>query len=188
MKENSAKTDDIQKALRQGDEKAFELLFLTYFSKVKFFIKNILKSDVEAEELAQDIFVKIWINRESIDFGKGMSAFLHTSARNATINYLKKKFTHDNYVNDHLYLNSDDVSESIEEGYYAQETALLIKMAISQMPDRRKEIYELSREKGLRNDEIALRLDISKKTVENQLSLALSEIRKIINSFLILIF
>lgn len=184
MRKTSTNTN-IEESLRQGDEKAFELLFITYFKRVKYFIRGIIKSDEEAEELAQDVFVKLWINRESIDFGKGMSAYLHISARNATINYLKKKFTHDMYINDWQYRDGNDMYESVEEGYYAQETALLIKMAVSHMPDRRKEIYELSREKGLHNEEIADRLDISKKTVENQLSLALSEIRKVITSFFV---
>lgn len=178
---NEQTSNKIQESFRKGDEKAFELLFITNFTKVKYFIKGLIKSEEDAEELAQDVFVKLWINKDTIDFGKSMNAFLHTAARNATINYLKKKFMHDTYVNEQLY--KDAMQESVEDVYYAQETALLIKMAVSQMPERRREIYEMSRNNGLSNDEIAVRLDISKKTVENQLSLALNEIRKIITFF-----
>ena len=172
---------EVQKAIKGSDEKTFELVFVTYFNKVKYFIYGLIKSEEDAEELAQDIFVKLWINKESIDFDKNLNAYLHTIARNTTINYLKKKFTHETYVNEQLH--QEVVKESVEESYYAQETDLLIKMAVSQMPERRKEIFDLSRGKGLSNDDIAEKLGISKKTVENQLSLALNEIRKIINFF-----
>lgn len=171
----------IQNAIKEGDEKAFEMVFVTYFNKVKYFIFGLIKSEEDAEELAQDIFVKLWVNRESVDFEKSLGSYLHTSARNATINFLKSKFVRDSYVSDQLH--QEEGNESTEEGYYAQETALLIKMAVSQMPEKRKTIFELSREKGLSNDEIASQLGISKKTVENQLSLALKEIRKIITFF-----
>ena len=174
-------TEVVENAIKKGDEKAFELIFVTYFNKVKYFIVGLIKSQDDAEELAQDIFVKLWMNRETIDFEKNLSSYLHTAARNATINFLKSKFVRDSYASDQIYQGEE--KESVEENYYAQETALLIKMAVSQMPEKRKEIFELSREKGLSNEEIANQLGISKKTVENQLSLALKEIRKIITFF-----
>jgi len=172
---------EVQEAIKEGDEKAFELVFITYFNKVKYFIVGLIKSEEDAEELAQDIFVKLWLNRESVDFDKSLSSYLHTAARNATINFLKGKFVRDSYVSDQL--RQEEEKESVEESYYAKETSLLIKMAVSQMPEKRRAIFELSREKGLSNEEIANKLEISKKTVENQLSLALKEIRKIITFF-----
>jgi len=167
--------------LRDGDHAAFEMVFIAYFNKVKHFINGLLRSEDDAEELAQELFVKLWINHDTINLEKSFSTYLYVMARNAAINFLKSKFVRESYANDlsntEEYVNSEDI-------LYAKETDLLIKMTVSQMPDRRKQIYKLSRNEGLTNDEIASQLNISKKTVENQLSLALKELRNIISLFL----
>lgn len=177
-------TKEVLLSLQNGDHKAFEMAFVAYFDKVKYFVERIIRSEDEAEELAQDIFVKLWVNRKGIDIQKSFSGFLFTMAHNASFNYLKHKDVQNNY----LSINglSEEV-DSTEEMMYAKEIALLIEMTVNRMPAQRKNIFQLSRNEGLSNDEIASRLHISKKTVENQLSLALRELRKVITFFIVFI-
>ncbi len=171
-------------ALQNGNHKAFEIVFLAYFDKVKYLLIGLLRSENDAEELAQDIFVKLWMNRQSINPNKSFNTYLYTITRNTALNYLKHKWVEENFKNS--FSDADaEIGESSDEILFAKEISLLIEMAVYRMPPQRRRIYEMSRKKGISNNEIAKELDISKKTVENQLSLALREIRRIISTFLL---
>ena len=157
-------------AFQNGNHKAFETVFIAYYNKTKAFIDGYIKSESDAEELTEDLFVNLWINHSSIDASKSFNAYLHTIARNAAINYLKHKYVHDTYLNNNQEI---EYSSTSEEDFIAKELGLLID-----------EIYTLSHNEGLSNAEIAERLDTTKRNVESQLSLALKEIRKVISCFL----
>ena len=165
-------------ALQQGEHKAFEEIFISYFNKTKVFINGYIKSEIDAEELAEDLFVKLWINRQSINQEKSFNAYLHTMARNSALNFLKHKFIQEAYVTNSL---QTEESFSSEDNLIAKETQLLIDMAVDRMPEQRKNIYKLSRNEGLTNEEISIRLNTTKRNVESQLSLALKELRNIIS-------
>lgn len=175
---------DVLMKLSEGSHEAFELVFVTYFKKIKYFINGLIKSEEDAEELTQDIFVKLWTNREMINPDRSFGFFMYTMARNATFNFLKHKVVRDTYVSERV---KDEEVVSTEDVIYAREINLLISMAVSRMPEQRKKIYEMSRYAGLPNDEIASRLNLTKKTVENQLSLALKDLRKIVMLFLLFV-
>lgn len=172
-------------ALRNGDHASFEVVFVAYFNKIKVFINGYLKSETDAEELAEDLFVNLWINRQSIDTAKSFDSYLHIIARNSAINFLKHKFVHFSYVNN---LQKEEYGASSEEELIAKELGLLIDDVVDKMPEQRKQIYILSRNKGLTNTEIAAQQQTTKRTVESQLSLALKEIRQAITSFVFTFF
>lgn len=167
-------------ALRHGSHKAFETVFVTYYNKTKAFIYSYLKSEPDAEELTEDLFVNLWINHPSINSSKSFDSYLHTIARNAAINFLKHKYVQDTYLNN---IQSEEFSSTSEEDLIAKKLGLLIDDTVGKMPEQRKRIYTLSRKKGLSNEEIATRLNTTKRNVESQLSLALKEIRKAISLF-----
>lgn len=167
-------------SLQRGGHKAFEVVFVAYYNKIKFFIFGYTKSESDAEELTEDLFVNLWVNRESLDTTKSFSSYLHTIARNSAINFLKKKYLHT------AYLHNTPISEhssTSEEDLIAKELGLLIDDVVDKMPEQRKKIYLLSRNNGLSNAEIADQLITTKRNVESQLSLALKEIRKAIFAF-----
>lgn len=168
-----------------GSHKAFEDIFVMYFRRVKIFINGIIKSDVDAEELTQDVFVKLWVNREQISAEKSLNAYLYTIARNSAFNFLKHKLVERSYFNNYQSHSNADTPEEI---CFAQEISLLVEMTVSQMPIQRRRIYILSREKGVSNEDIATQLNISKKSVENQLSLALQELRKVVKLLFLMFF
>lgn len=171
-------------AFKRGEHKAFDRIFLAYFSKVKFFIRSIIGHEEDAKELAQDIFVKLWETRLNINIDKSFDSLLYTMSRNAAFNYIKHKNVSISYLNAIPNNAKYSVSDT-EELVYAKEIQLLIDLTVSKMPDQRKRIFQYSRQDGLTNSEIAERLNINKKTVENQLSLALSELKRTILSLLL---
>ena len=91
-------------ALRNGDRKAFKDVFFAYYNKTKAFIYGYTKSDSDAEELAEDLFVNLWLNRHSIDLSKSFNSYLHTIARNAAINFLKHKQVQEKYITEMFIL------------------------------------------------------------------------------------
>lgn len=86
-------------AFQDGNHKAFETIFIAYYNKTKTFIDGYIKSEPDAEELTEDLFVNLWINRHSIDTSKSFNSYLHTIARNVAINFLKHKYVCDAYLN-----------------------------------------------------------------------------------------
>ena len=172
-------------ALRNGSHKAFNLVFMTYYNKTKSFIYGYIKSETDAEELAEDLFVNLWINRLSIDTTKSFNSYLHTIARNSAINFLRHKYVHITYSNQ---IQDQEYSSTSEEDLIAKELGLFIDDIVEKMPEQRKQIYLLSRNEGLSNTEIAEQLHTTKRNVESQLSLALKEIRKAISMFFIYFF
>jgi RNA polymerase sigma-70 factor (ECF subfamily) len=170
--------------LQNGDPKAFECVFLAYYGKVKNFIDAIIKSETDAENLAQDIFVKLWNNREALDLQKSFHSYIYTIARNLAFNYIKHQNVCNAYLAERPYRDTDITPEDM---IYAKETALLIEMAVEKMTEQQRRIYRLSRNEELTHEEIADRLNISKKTVENQLSIVLRKLKKVVSTFLLLI-
>lgn len=157
-------------------------MFIACFPKVKCYIHQLVRDENEAEELAQDVFVRLWSTHHAIRTDQSFDAYLFRMAHNAAYNYLKHKMVRDNYQ---ATAPPPEFATTPEEHLYAKEISLLIEMTVNQMPEQRKRIFCMSRTEGCSNEDIARELQITKKTVENQLSLALAELRKVIRLFLV---
>lgn len=178
--------------ISMGEEGAFRTLFNIYYPKVLAFITCIVKEQSDAEDIAQDIFVKIWERREMLpDHVTSLTGYIYRMSRNAALNKLRRS-ANLQYVSE-LDQHASDYSESasgteIENEYYAREKALFIRLVVNRMPKQRRLIFEMSRYHGLDNQSIADILHISKKTVENHLSLALKELREALAIFAMFFF
>lgn len=178
--------------ISMGEEGAFRALFNIYYPKVLAFITCIVKEQSDAEDIAQDIFVKIWERREMLpDHVTSLTGYIYRMSRNAALNKLRRS-ANLQYVSE-LDQHASDYSESasgtdIENEYYAREKALFIRLVVNRMPKQRRLIFEMSRYHGLDNQSIADILHISKKTVENHLSLALKELREALAIFAMFFF
>lgn len=160
-----------------GDSHAFDVLFSLFSAKVYRFSHGYLKSKEDAEEVVQDVFMKLWDKRVLIKEDAPISNFIFTIAHNTTLNLLRKRKNGVKAIRQHV-LRHEGAFENAEDAYIYTEYEEKTQVAISTLPTRRKEIFLLSRHTNLSYKEIASKLNISPKTVEVQILLALKDIRK----------
>lgn len=161
----------------------FEKIFRTQFSAVKHFIFTLLKSEEDAEDIAQDVFVKLWTNYETWKDNDGKDGYIYAVARNLTLDFIRHKRLEDNYRDEQIQEYSIKElfgSADILNPIYYNEIQLILKLALERFPERRRNIFEMSRFKKMSNVEIAETLHISVRTVEHHIYLALQNLRKII--------
>ncbi|MBS1566527.1 MAG: RNA polymerase sigma-70 factor, partial [Bacteroidetes bacterium] len=162
-----------------GDEAAFTTLFFQYTGRLAAFITQLLQSDQWAEEIVQDVFMRLWQNRKLLRDVEHPSAYLYQMASNRTLDYIKKNARE---VRLQYYVarrfNPREDANSTEEELDFREIEKLLGEATSRMPAQRRRIYQMVREEGLSHAEIAERLNISKHTVRNHMADALREIRE----------
>lgn len=164
--------------LIKGDHRSFDLLFMQYHPKVKKFLIGFIKDEDEARDLAQEIFFRLWVNREQLEKVESLKAYLFRMVRNKVYDRYKHKLVQEKY--DVKQLSPVYYTNMVEEEIYAKELKVLIEIAIANMPEQRNRIFNMNRKEGLSNEAIALQLGISKRTVENHITQALADIRKAI--------
>lgn len=176
-------------ALSKGDEKAFETFFLYYYPQVKGFICGLLQSQEEAEDISQDIFLMLWNNRSSLNTINNFKSYLFRVCKNAAYRHIERSLLFKSYQQKQIEktVSTPETNET-DDNIHLKELELLVAMAVEKMPPQRKKIYKMSRESGMSSEEIAQILGINKRTVENHLSQALTDIRKMLFITFILFF
>ena len=156
----------------EADENAFGYLFKTYSNRLGHFIMRLTESEQLTQEIVQDVFLKIWVNRNALPGIACFDAYLFTIARNHAFNCLKQIAREKNrkreWVNNvlNLAVNNPEQDAIADHGK-------LIDDAIELLPPRQKKVYLMSRKEGLKQEEIATQLNISLETVKKHMVLAL---------------
>jgi RNA polymerase sigma-70 factor (family 1) len=179
MQESKNSSDSLLvRELSKGNLLAFNTLFKEYSSRLYRFALGYLKSEPEAEELVQEVFTIIWERRTDLKEELSFKSFLFTIA----FNIIKKHFRTKSYLSEYFKsgISADIDVQTTQKITYDSLHQYLTEL-VNQLPERRKEIFIKSRFEGLSVKEIAEKLNISHKTVENQLTEALKFIRTKIN-------
>lgn len=161
--------------------------FIQYYPRIKGFINNLLQDVKEAEDISQDIFLYLWNNKTTLQHLDNREGYLFRIAKNAVYRHVERLVLFEKYQLNVSSENTRSQYYEIEEEINAQELEVLLSIAIEKMPPQRKRIFQMSRKKGMNNEEIANELHISKRTVENHLTQALKDIRKIISLLILII-
>lgn len=172
-------------SLKKGNHEAFDALYGKYAEGLYAFITSILKSPADAEEIVQNVFVKIWERRNAIEEKFSFKSYLFTIAYRDVISHIRKQ----NLLASIHTGNSEDIMVNDDHAELEIEFFNIEKIyqdILENLPEKRKEIFRLSREKGLSNKEIAAHLNISVKTVENQMTAALRTFREKLSRYGIL--
>lgn len=167
---------ELVKRLSSGDEGAFRVLFEWYTPKLLAFVGGMTKSHIQAEELVQDSFLKIWTNRESLALVDDFGGYLFIIARNKIMDHFRRIAT-ETKVKDTVWRNISESQNSTEQLIDASESRRLVTAAIEQLSTQKQTIFHLSRYEGLSHEEIAEKLGLSKSTVKNHLVETLRHIK-----------
>lgn len=169
-------------------ELKFQRFFTVNFPKVKNFAQMLLKSESDAEDVAQDVFCKLWMQPELwLDNDKELDNYIFIMTRNIVLNIFKHQWVEQEYqteVIEKTFLYELTEKEEILNSVYYKEMLLIIQLTLEKMPKRRRLIFELSRFRGLSHKEIADKLDVSIRTIEHQVYLALIELKKVLLFFI----
>ena len=161
---------------KQGDQHAYKMLYQQYAPRLLAFSKKYLQSTEDAEEIVQEVFIRIWEKRDNVDENQSFSSYIFQAAKNRIFNGFRKMVNAQAYLDFVLYSNPTSINHTEQEVEY-REVEAKAKEAVAGMPPKRREIFLLSREQGLKNREIAEKLNISIKTVENQMGQALKYLK-----------
>jgi len=162
--------------IRQGDKKGFEMLFRAYYAPLCAFSRKYIKDADDCEEIVQGFFLKLWDKRNTLEINTSVKNYLFSSIRNRCLNHIKHEKIKQEYQSEILRTPET----RIDSTNFIMEVDLVDKIdrSIAALPTRRREIFILSREHGLKYREIAEKLGISIKTVETQMGQALKELRE----------
>lgn len=171
-------TTQLLQAVAAGNEQAFKLLFDQHYGKLFHYLLRVTKSKEMAEEIAIDIFVKLWVGRELIQDIRHLDAFLQKVAHNKALDFFRVA-ARDARL--HKLIRKEMESSREQEADHKlldSEYQHLVHKAIDRLTPQRKMVFTLSRIEGLTHDEIAQRLQLSRNTVRNTIAESLKSIRQ----------
>lgn len=163
--------------LRQGDIKAFELIFSRYKEKLYFFVLGYVHSPEETEEIIQNLFIALWENRSNLNEAQSLKCYLYKAVTNKVYNYFKHEAVQKKYVEHMVNQTCDDEDQSLQYLYYNDLKGTL-KSLVESLPAKQQMIFRLSRNQGLSHQEIADHLGLSVRSIENQVYRALKCIKE----------
>lgn len=162
--------------LINNDKKAFDMLYYRYSQKLYSFSFSFLKNEEDSKEIVQEVFFRVWNKRHEINSTKSFKSYLFKISYNLIIDQLRLKLKNNEYQKFlKEYFNTNKSNQNIQVDYEIIHG--LIKNAINELPPKRKNIFIMSREKGYSHKEIAEKMGISAKTIENQITLAIKHIK-----------
>ena len=176
MDRHDANERDLQQRIRAGDEDAFDAVFRAHYPRLVRTAEWIVGERAPAEEIAQEVMLELWRRRDSLQVEQSFGAYLIRSTRNRALNHVR----HERIVARELAEATLEARESpgTDADMLGGELEIVVREAIAALPERCREVFELSRVQGMKYADIAGVLDISVKTVEKRMGQALSELRE----------
>ncbi len=168
--------------LRRNADKGIEQMFRQYYAYVCKVVYQVVTDTQVAEDIGQEVFFEMWRRKGQLVINTSLKAYLRRSAVNRTLNYLRDRKI--KWDDEHELPKLEDETPTSTQSLEAAELQQFIDEAIDQLPDKCRMVFMLSRHEELSYQEIAEHLNISVKTVENQISKALKHLRAVLKPYL----
>ncbi len=176
MKKSDENIARLLLSLKNGERWAFQEIFDTYQKKLYYFVFSITKSDFATGDILQEVFIKVWLKRETIDLSGSFDSFIYTIARNHTYNHLRRVANQESLIKE-VWRNLKYYNRQTEDSILLTEYQDIVNDIIENLSVKKRSIFILSKQQGKSNQEIADLLNISSKTVKNHLWKTLQLIR-----------
>lgn len=170
-----------------GDHDAFDKIYVHSVAPLTNFLALLLHSREDAKDKVQDVFGELWDNRSKIDPSKNLKGYLYTIAKRAAYKHMEKRGLDQKYYN-YSIVSTPDFPVEPDEEFMTAELAVMINIYINGMPAQRKRVYEMSRNNGMSDKQIAEELSISVETVRSHIKVALKGIREVTTLCMLLFF
>jgi RNA polymerase sigma-70 factor (ECF subfamily) len=167
---------DLIVRLKSGDQTAFELLFHFYYPGLVMYASQYTASTEDAEEIVQDFFVRFWEKHKQLTPCDSLKNYFFLSIKNGSLDFLKHQKIEKKYIDEMMALSKHHLAYDTDL-FIISDLQEKLKHGIDLLPDKCREVFMMSRIQGLKNEEIAAKLNISKRTVETQISKALKVLR-----------
>ncbi|WAC13119.1 RNA polymerase sigma factor [Dyadobacter pollutisoli] len=154
--------------ITNGSERAFSTLYETYFGDLHRFVMRFVKVEEHAEDICQEVFIKIWNSRESMSEVQSFKAYLYVLAKNHSFNFLKHASV-ERALQDEILSHALQLTSATEEDFQNAEYLMYIEKILGQIPDRSREVYELCKENGNSYQMTAEQLGISRNAVKKHM-------------------
>lgn len=168
-------------AIQKGDNGAYEMVFRQYYRPLAAYAFRFLGDLSNSENIVQDVFLRLWQKRKEIMIASSLQNYLFRSVKNHCINYIEHEKVKTGYQA--MVIGNETGRNEYSEFFLEFGLKEKIDAAIAALPEKRREIFLLAREEGLKYREIAERLNISVKTVEAQMTLSLKQLRGSLKQF-----
>jgi RNA polymerase sigma-70 factor (family 1) len=169
-------TSLLQRIAQHDDPVAYKELFLLYHKRLVSFSRAITKTKESAEEVVSDVFLKIWTTRYTLIKIENFHLYIYVTTKNLSINRLLKEKRQQSFSLDEIEINTKNIYSDPEQLMITAEMYKRVRLAIESLPPKCQLIFKLVREDGLKYKEVAALLDLSLKTIENQMTIALKKI------------
>ncbi|MCX2479711.1 RNA polymerase sigma-70 factor [Pedobacter sp. MC2016-15] len=177
MTEYTTLTDrKLVKLIRAGNAQAYTEVYLRYRRPLYLQAYKMLRDHEDARDIVQDLYLKIWETRYTLLVKTNLESYLHQAVRHRVIDFIRRQVTVTRYL-DSLITFLDQELITPDEYYIEKETLDLFKQELNALPEKMREVFELSRTEGLSHKEIAKKLGISERTVKKQIYMALKKLR-----------
>lgn len=170
--------------IKEGDIKAFEEIFRRYYSPLCWYAAGITGTMESAEEIVEELFYVLWKNRAELQVLQSVKSYLYRSVRNEAVQYCEHQEVKERYRASVLKRDEPGYSSDPHCQMEYKELQALVQQILGKLPRRRRQIFEMHREKGMKYAEIATELSLSVKTVEAEMTKALRALRNEIDNYI----
>jgi RNA polymerase sigma-70 factor (ECF subfamily) len=176
---------DMVKRLKQGDKKIIDHIYRQYHKRIFAFAYSLIKAEEDALDIVHEVFIKLWDHKEKLDENTKIESLIFTITRNTVLSIFRKRKSEKKYIKKfHKSAESEDVGAENQAEYNLLKEK--VEAFVERMPSKRRQVFLLSRDRGLSNREIASQLNISEKTVEDHISKSLAFLKKHLQQYGIL--
>jgi len=176
QKINGIPEDVLIDRFKAGDQSAYEMIFRFYYPGLVLFASQYVMYEEDAEEIVQDFFVRVWQRRDQVNQTGTLKPYFFTSVKNSSLNFLYKQKHQDKLIQEIVKISENNLLYQ-PDVFVMSDLQDAIRKAVNSLPPKCREVFILSRINGLKNEDIANKLNLSKRTVETHVSNGLKQLR-----------
>lgn len=163
--------------LKEGDSLSFEILFQKYYVRFYNFVRNLIKDSHEAEDIVQNVFMKVWVNRLNLSPNQSIHNYIYVLTKHEVLNHIRDKKAY-TQIEKLIMCDPPKGIAVNDESVQFHELDVRIRRFIASMPEQRRKVFILSRYRGMGNKAIADMLGLSVRTIDRHINLALTNLKR----------